>query len=152
MNPTNTTNTAPLAGHPPDGLDRLLGDFYKGQMHRPWPPAPVPAESHSLASGPPPVPAPPRPAHAPAFAEQGSRARLTLAVSIALLLGGCWALSNGFQAGSRPAARSGGPDGPGVLENGKAKGHDPLGTIRKNKAEDAKNPIEGFVPGPINLP
>jgi hypothetical protein len=151
MNPTDTTNTAPRAGHPPDDLDRLLGDFFQGQMRRPWPPAPGSAEPVALAGGPPPVPATPRPAHAAVFGEHGTRARLTLAVSVAILLGGCWALSNGFQAGERPVAKPDG-SGQGVLDNGKAKGGDPLDEIRKRKAEDAKDPIEGFVPGPINLP
>jgi hypothetical protein len=152
MNPTDTTTTAPRAGHPPDDLDRLLGDFFKGQMREPWPPAPVPAEPVSLAGGPPPVPAPPRPPHAPAFAEHGTRARLTLAVSVALLLGGCWVLSNGFQAGTRSVSKPSAPDGQGVLKPGSAEGAEPLKTMQKDKALKANDPIEGFVPGPINLP
>ena len=35
-------------------------------------------------------------------ADPGGRARLTLAVSAAILLGGCWYLSNGWQPADRP--------------------------------------------------
>jgi hypothetical protein len=147
MNPTNTAD-APRAGPPPDDLDRLLGDFFKGRRKRPWPAAPVPGEPTGLA----PVPVELRNKPLASAGEHGTRARLTLAVSVAILLGGCWALSNGLPPAGRPDPKPGAVNGPGVLDPSNAEGSDPLKTMRENTAKDAKNPVEGFVPGPINLP
>lgn len=114
-------NTLPST--PPDALDRLLSDFFKGQMKRPWPAAP--ATSAGLNGKPVGIVEPasllgarnatsrPELAHprvVTASPEPGSRARLTLAASVAILLGSCWYLSNGPWAPashSAPAAKSG---------------------------------------------
>jgi hypothetical protein len=98
----------------PDALDRLLGDFFKGQMKQPWPPAP---HTGSFAE----------PALRNAVPDHGLRSRLTLAASVAILLGSCWYLTSDSPGGSR-----GGTNQPGSG-----------GTLRMNdlKAEPGKGGI-----------
>jgi hypothetical protein len=94
---------------PPDAIDDLLSGFFKSKMHHPWPAAPATGsiEPGSLRSV----------HHAGA---NGNRARLTLAVSVALLLGTCWFLSHGSNPGDRTAPQAA-PGGPAILNEGSAK-------------------------------
>jgi hypothetical protein len=71
----------------PDDLDRLFGAYFKAQLPNRWPDAPVPAE---------PVP------HA--TADPSGRSRLTLAVSVAALLGFGLYLSTGSRPTMGPNA------------------------------------------------
>lgn len=127
----------------PDALDRLLGDFFKSEMKKPWPPAPVPASAE---------PAelvavrnePPRRASDPIY-----RARLTLAVSAAVLLGGCWYLANGLPPADRPVNMGNPAAGPG-LGGATAGDQGALPKIREDKARKTDDPAAGFVP--IRLP
>jgi|SRR5262245_9367640 len=67
----------------PDGLDRLLSSFFQSEMPSSWPAAPVPD-----------VTARPMPAsRLPGRDRTVTGPRVALAVSVALLLGGCWLLS-----------------------------------------------------------
>lgn len=126
---------------PPDPIDRRLSDFFQSQMPRPWPSAPAVAatEPSELVAV--------RTHHA--RGDNGGRARLALAASVAVLLGSYWLLSSGWQ----PAPRTGGSHpasgGPGIdMNKGTAGGVDTLpGEIKK-----AKGKGEGFTPGPIKMP
>jgi hypothetical protein len=75
-------------------LDKLLSTFFKAELPDPFPELKLPA----ARSAEPPMPAAPRiPAERqPIF----TRSRFSLAVSVALLLGGCWYLST--QIGTPP--------------------------------------------------
>ena len=88
---------------PPDRIDALLSGFYKSKLPSPWPAAPAFAE-----------PAKPR------LAAPSSRARYTLAASVAFLLGTCWYLSNGNPSADRPASKPA-PEASGILDEGSAK-------------------------------
>jgi hypothetical protein len=115
--------TTPNNFQTPDELDRLFSDFFKAQLKNPWPNAPgapsVPlAATPRVASEPRTVPAP-VPAVRPH--DGTSRARLTLAASVALVLGTCWYLSNGLAPGPRPTVAPI-PSGPGRLGDSDAKG------------------------------
>jgi hypothetical protein len=94
---------------PPDAIDDLLSGFFKSKMHQPWPAAPATASVQ---------PASPRSVHH--AGASGSRARLTLAASVALLLGVCWYLSHGSNPGDRTAPQAA-PGGPAILNEGSAK-------------------------------
>jgi hypothetical protein len=67
-------------------LDRLLSDFYKSELPDPFPPLKLPARAEL------PMPVV---AKEPARERRANsiRAKLSLAVSVALLIGGCWYLS-----------------------------------------------------------
>lgn len=65
-------NTPAPAGHPPDGLDRLLMDYFKNELPHPWPEPRGPAEPSVAVRG----------RHDPA-----ARSRYTLAASVGILLG-----------------------------------------------------------------
>src|SRR5262249_36279363 len=103
MNQTSSTDD--LRSGPVDDLDRLLSEFFKGQLKRPRPAAPVvmtaATEPSVLAATRGPELEAPR-NQPTANRDPGSRARYTLAASVALLLGTGWFLSNGFQPGERP--------------------------------------------------
>ena len=103
-------NTTPPHTEAPDELDRLFSEFFKAQVKHPWPNAPVPAASNASAKPTEPselvaarTAEAPRNAPAPARRDNSARARFTLAASVALMLGTCWYLSNGFAPGARPA-------------------------------------------------
>lgn len=78
---------SPGRGRHGDDLDRLLSDFYRSQLPRPWPKPPVAGEQTE-----------PRPhsARKPMQRWSALRSRLALAASIALLLAGSWFLSGTF--------------------------------------------------------
>jgi hypothetical protein len=115
-----------------DNLDRLLSDFFKAQMKQPWPAAPaVPASEPSVlvaARGT--TTEPPR--NQPVARDTGSKSRYTLAASVALLLGTCWYLSNGFQPAERPGRAP--ATGTDLIEKGGANAPDVLKELRKDKA------------------
>jgi hypothetical protein len=75
-----------------DDLDRLLSRFLKGQMPHPWPAAPATPAARTEPSA----------LAAPRNVDPARRARYTLAASVAIVLGTCWAFSNGFRPGDRP--------------------------------------------------
>ena len=117
------------ANQSPDGLDRLLGDFFKSQMKQPWPSAPntghnEPSTLMAVRNAPP-----------VKVADHTTRARVTLAASFALLLGTCWSLSGDGQpinrAGSNKPAANGGTIN---LDNGTAGNPAALEHIKKDKA------------------
>lgn len=104
------TPISPIAesrSEPLDALDQLLADYFKAELKQLWPTAP--ASSQIEASGL--VAA--RAREPMARRDNNSRARLTLAASVALLLGTCWYLSSGFQSGDRVVP--GNPSRGGVL-------------------------------------
>jgi hypothetical protein len=112
----------------PDELDALLGDFFKAQMKSPWPAAPAtaPVSTPATAS----VPAD-KPYKQPARRDSGTKARVTLAASFALLLGTCWYLSHGFTPGQRSAPGQGGPN---ILNGSSAGNPDVLKELHKDNA------------------
>jgi len=133
-----------------DKLDLLLSTFLKGQMKQPWPAAPMPmppvastmtvtepsvlvASRNAAAQS---VEAP-RNQPATAGRNSGSKSRYTLAASVALLLGTCWTLSNGFQPGERatPASQTG-PGAANVFSDASASNPDVLKKVREDKAKE----------------
>ena len=117
----------------PDALDRLLSDFFKGQLPRPWPPAPAGGAFAEPARN--------------AIPDPGRRSRLTLAASVAVLLGGGWLLVGGSPNGPRPAANPNGAARPAALPGATAdpgKG----GVLDKVKEIKATQPK----PDPADLP
>jgi len=128
-------------GSAEDNLDRLLSDFFKAQMQSPWPAAPAtPASEPSVlvaarnASAEDPRNQPVATAP-PVTRDSGSKARYTLAASVALLLGTCWYLSNGFRPAERTApGSSNNPTGSGLIDKGIAGNPDALEQLRKDKA------------------
>ena len=117
------------ANQSPDGLDRLLGDFFKSQLKQPLPAAPIPVQSEpstlvAVRNAPP-----------LKVGDHGTRARITLAASFALLLGTCWYLSGDGQptnraTGTKPAANGGTIN----LDNGTAGNPAALEHLKKDKA------------------
>jgi hypothetical protein len=85
-------------------LDKLLSTFFKAELPDPFPALKLPA----ARSAEPPMPASPR------IAAQRqpilTKSRFSLAVSVALLLGGCWYLSS--HIGGAPAPRPNAVTGP----------------------------------------
>lgn len=131
--------------HPPDELDELLSDYFKAKLPHPWPAAPVPpaavAEPASVVAA----------RSAPVTADSGRRARLTLAASVALLLGTCWFLSGDGQPGRRAATRPA-PGEPNVINQGTAKMPEVFDKARGDKAKNTTDPMKGFQPPPVKLP
>lgn len=135
MNETSSTDD--FRSGPVDDLDRLLSGFFKGQMQKPWPAAPLvgAAEPSALVtvragdvqtSG----------HRAAVIHDSGSRARLTLAASVALLLGTGWFLSSGFQPGERFGTSGSANPGTGMLGDGTAGNPKALETLRDDKAKN----------------
>jgi hypothetical protein len=93
-----------------ESVDRLLSEFLKAQMPKPWPAAPATAASEPAELVAQRAAATETPRNAPAASRDTSaRSRLTLAASVAILLGACWTLSNGFQGGSHATGTNGTP-------------------------------------------
>ena len=118
----------------PEELDRLFSEFFKAQLKHPWPNAPVPASGAAKPAEPSELVTAratetPRSASTPARRDNSARARFTLAASVALMLGTCWYLSNGFAPGSRPVGAPNQGDAPGMLPGGGA--HDEQGVLPK---------------------
>jgi hypothetical protein len=134
----NSPNTSTEDGwaEPADNLDRLFSDFFKSELKNPWPAAPAtPASEPSVLVA-------TRNARTDAHRNQpmtaardtSSKSRYTLAASVALFLGTCWYLSNGFQPGDRPnlsPATNG--SGPSIKDVG-AGNPDVLKKLREDKA------------------
>ena len=85
---------------PHDPVDDALADYFKSAMPKPWPAAPRTAEPSSMRA--------PR--------SSASRARFTLAASVAIALGVCLYFASGLQPAARPA-----PGRPAFLPDGSAK-------------------------------
>jgi hypothetical protein len=130
MTPNSSTDEP--RSEPPDSIDRLLSDYFKAQLKRPWPTAPhVPsAEPSSIGAGRSPVAA--TLTNRTGVGVDNSRARYTLAASVALLLGTCWYFSSGFQSANRIDPTN--PSRGGVLGGAGASKPAPLEEIRKDKA------------------
>jgi hypothetical protein len=90
---------------PPDRTDELLSKFFKSKMPHPWPAAPAAAFAQ------------PSSLRATAGA---NRARLTLAASVALLLGVGWYLASGTNPSERGVIKPAAP-ATGILNDGSAK-------------------------------
>jgi hypothetical protein len=133
-------NTTPANAETADELDRLLSDFFKAELKTPWPKAPTPAaaatEPSELAATR--AAEAPRNVPTPTGRDNTARARFTLAASVALMLGTCWYMSNGFAPGGHPGQPTPTPPGPGMLPDGGAQGGkgDALDQMNKNKAID----------------
>jgi hypothetical protein len=89
---------------PDENVDHLFSAFFKAELPDPWPAAPT-ATSEAAARLTQRAEAPRN--ESPVARRDHNRARYTLAASVALLLGTCWALSDGSQSGNRPANRPG---------------------------------------------
>jgi hypothetical protein len=126
-----------------ESIDRLLSEFLKAQMPQPWPAAPATATSEPSVLVASRAGATDAPRNQPAAPRDTSaRSRFTLAASVALLLGTCWTLSNGFQSGDRPAA--GGSNGNAVDANkfsADGKGGLP-GAIANEKDKKGNPPVK----------
>jgi hypothetical protein len=142
MNQNSPENAVDVRNGPvEDSLDRVLSDFFKAQMKNPWPAVPATivsepsvlvAARNASADAPRNQPSATSP---PAARDSGSKARYTLAASVALLLGTCWYLSNGFQPTERPrTGPSNTPSGPGLFEKGTAGNPAALEELRKDNA------------------
>lgn len=134
--------------HPPDKLDGLLSDYFKAQMPTPWPAAPVPgsagrAEPSGLLAARTP----------PANADRGgNRARVTLAASVALLLGTCWFLSRDGQPVHRAPGKPAPGSGPGLIDSGTATMPEAFDSMKKDKAGKTADPMVDFRPPAVKLP
>jgi hypothetical protein len=111
---------------PNENVDRLLSAFFKAEMPDPWPAAPLATASSEPAALVAERGGAPRNEPAVARRDHNSRARYTLAASVALLLGTCWTLSNGFQSGNGPARVPANGTNPDVLSPSNAKTPDEI--------------------------
>ncbi|HVK10898.1 MAG TPA: hypothetical protein VM597_19165 [Gemmataceae bacterium] len=74
-----------MTNHPSDEqVDRLLGDYFKAQLPKPWPGAPRTDRVQPAVAR---------------TADPAARSRWALAASVAVLVGGCWYLSGPFDGG-----------------------------------------------------
>jgi hypothetical protein len=163
MNQTSPQNSqgdhlrqAPLENN----LDRLLSDFFKSKMKQPWPAAPATPTRLPLSE--PSVLAASRnsansdvettrnqPATAGPSRDRGNKSRYTLAVSVAVLLGTCWYLSNGSLPSERNAPGSN--NAPKLDMFPDAGASDPAVLKEKRKAEAEKG-TQGVVQPKIQMP
>jgi hypothetical protein len=120
---------------PNENVDRLLSAFFKAEMPDPWPAAPTASATTESAGF---VAEAPRNEPAVARRDHNSRARYTLAASVALLLGTCWTLSNGIQSGNQPANRP-------------ADGASPRDILGPSNAK-SPNEIRDALKGPVVAP
>lgn len=126
----------------PDELDRLLSGYFKAQMQRPWPAAPVPTQSEPAEL----VAVRNTTTAASPASDHTTRSRITLAASVAILLGSCWYLSNGLEQGHRPAASKPSPGGePGMLPDGMSQDPEILSKVKEIKATQPQ-------PDPADMP
>lgn len=151
----NHLRQAPLENN----LDRLLSDFFKSNMKQPWPAAPATPTRSPLSE--PSVLAASRnstttevettrnqPATAGTARDRGNKSRYTLAVSVAVLLGTCWYLSNGSLPSERNAPGSNAPKLDVFPEAGAS---DPAVLKEKRKA-DAEKGNQGVVQPKFQIP
>jgi hypothetical protein len=148
-------NTLQTNAETSDELDQLFSDFFKGQLKQPWPNAPVPSSGASASTGAKASSEPsglvasraadsPRnttPAPHARGRDSTARARFTLAASVALMLGTCWYLSNGYQPGTRSEQIVPTPGPPTLLQNGGASGTDDL-RLKKIEEDKAKGILD----------
>jgi hypothetical protein len=155
--PNPNLRTPPAAdalGHG-DQLDRLLSDYFKSKLRNPWPAAPatgplsrVSEPSELVASRTAEAePVIETPRNNPTAARPLDRSRLTLACSVAMLVGACWVLSNGYQSTSSPRAPSNASNKSlNVFDGATAENPEALKEVRKNQAETPapKGPVQNF--------
>jgi hypothetical protein len=127
------TPNSPIAesrSEPLDALDRLLADYFKSQLKEPWPSAPASprAEASVLVA----TRAIPLACEPLAQRDSNSRARVTLAASVALLLGTCWYFTSGFESADRNVP--GNPSRGGVLGDAGASKPDALEELKHDNA------------------
>jgi hypothetical protein len=104
-----------------DPIDGLLSDYFQAELHRrPWPAAPHPTEVTRTVQ------------------DSSGHARRVLAVSVAILLGGCWAISNSVPVVDRGPAVA---PVPRMLPDSTADEKGVLPELRKGKAR--QNPPAG---------
>jgi hypothetical protein len=85
MNTNASNSNVPEAGI--DRIDNVVGEFFRAQLPNPWPDAPRPwADKAGISTS---------------NKNQASRSRWALAVSVALLVGGCWYLSGHLTDGRK---------------------------------------------------
>ena len=142
-------NQAPVH---PEPLDRLLTEFYRARLPHSWPAAPVPPENRAEPAGPPKVRTTENPSVVPAHSDPSARARLTLAASVAILLGTCWYASTGGPIGERVGPRPATGVGPNVLPDATATMPPEFRKTNQQKAKNTTNPMAGFQPKAIPLP
>lgn len=158
--PPNDLRSAPAQGNREVNLDRLLSDYFKSKMKQPWPAAPstsarMPlAEPSVLAASRTPsdasVEAPRNhPVTAGSQRDNGNKSRYTLAVSVAVLIGTCWGLSNGFQPGERTGSGGNAPVKLNVFQDAGASDPAALKELHKDKAENGN---QGVAQPKIQLP
>lgn len=129
-------NQTPLSeALPPDSMDKLdraLSDFFKAQLPRPWAAAPeITSSEPSVLVG---------TRNGIARLDSVGKSRFTLAVSVALLLGLCWFLSDGFAPSNRNSHQPAPGTGSSMLGGASAGNPAVLKEIRKDKAgKDADN-------------
>ncbi len=131
-------NTLPTNPEQPDELDRLLSDYFKAQLRYPWPNAPVAPTAVATATTEPSGLV--NRSGASARRDSTSRARFTLAASVALALGASWMLVSGFEPAAFPGGMPTAPRGPGMLPGSGADGTDhlPLQKMQENNAKPPK--------------
>jgi hypothetical protein len=116
---------------PVDALDRLLSNYFKAQLKQPWPAAPqapVVEPSSFVVER---MARAEQPLRKTATSDTNSRARYTLATSVALLLGTCWFVSDGFQPANRIDTL---PAGGGVLSDAGAGNPAVLEELKHDRA------------------
>ncbi len=160
MNQSSSTNDM-QTNRFENNLDRALSDYFKSKMKQPWPAAPsIPAR---IATTEPSVlvdarteaeysavePSRNQTIKVGVSRDGGHKSRYTLAVSVAVLLGVSWCLSNGLQPGERIGPASSSPKVYGVFQDAGAENPATLKELRKDKAEQGN---DGFAPPKIKLP
>ncbi len=137
-----------------DSLDAMFSDFFKAKMQKPWPTAPqtssVVNEPSSLVAARSSSSETPRNQPVAMSHDSGSKARYTLAASVALLIGTCWTLSNGFQPGDRPTPGNGSSN---PVNMNPITASDPavLTKIREENATKGNNKNDVVAPPVIDL-
>lgn len=138
----NSTSPTSQDSRSEDNLDRLLSGYFKSKLKQPWPAAPT---TSSLLSEPSVLVASrsgtntvETPRNQPSSrADVSHKSRYTLAASVAVLLGTCWLLSNGFQSGGERGVPAGiTPAGLKVLPDTEASNPPVLKENKKTKAEE----------------
>lgn len=81
-------NTSPTnSNRQSEGVDRMVGDYFRSEMPNPWPVAPQPWAEKAVLSA--------------SATHSTSRSRWALAASVAVLVGGCWYLSGHLTDGRK---------------------------------------------------
>jgi hypothetical protein len=144
---TPNSSTGEPRSEPLEGIDRLLTDYFKAQLKRPWPAAPRVPSAEPLSIGAERVSVAVTLPNRTSGRDGNSRARYTLAASVALLLGTCWYFSSGFQPANRIDPANSSRDG--MLGEAGASKPAALEELRKNSAIKSEKPLSR---PPMELP